>query len=94
MRTHMGIAFEVWNGGHAWFWLVNDPRGKRAAIGAVADESAAVREACSSIEDMSAQAAPDSPLNPEHAPGPARCMWKELLANLDRYLVQARLELA
>lgn len=91
-RTHMGINFEVWNGGQAWFWLVAHPHSGRSAIGAVADESGAVREACSSIEEMSARGeiapARRSPLSfPPFG-------WRQLLTSLDRYLTRACVEIA
>lgn len=97
MHTHMGISFEVWNGGQAWFWMVDDPRGRRAAIGAVADEMGAIREAHSSIEEMSARRAPaDEPAGAgnraRQSPvlrstlDAAATRWKQMLANLDRHL--------
>ncbi len=96
-RSHMGISYEVWKGGHAWFWLIGDPRSERAAIGAAADEAGAVREACSSIEEIAARWEQDAAA-PASAPGPARqsdprscaaLRWNRALANLDRYLIRA-----
>jgi hypothetical protein len=52
-RTHLGIRFDVWNGQRAWFWLIVNARGDGAVIGAAAKEADAVREARSSIEEMS-----------------------------------------
>lgn len=80
IRTHLGIGFEVWNGGHAWFWMVTDPHRKRAVIGVVADETDAIAEARASIEEISSR--------------PRGFGWRESLANLDRYLASARAELA
>lgn len=51
-RRYLGKHFEVWNRGQAWFWMVGDPHRERAAIGASASESDAIREACLQIEEM------------------------------------------
>ena len=48
--SHLGTGFEVWNDQQTWFWMVVDPRRKRAAIGAAASEAEALREARWSIE--------------------------------------------
>jgi hypothetical protein len=53
MRTgnHLSASFEVWDGGHAWFWFVTDACGG-AAIGAAINEAEAIRDAHWSIEEM------------------------------------------
>jgi hypothetical protein len=53
--THMDIAFEVWTGQGTWFWYVVNPHRNGGTIGAAATETEAIREARSSIEEMSAR---------------------------------------
>jgi hypothetical protein len=55
MRIHLGTSFTVWNRRQAWFWLVLDQHGNGGTIGNAATEAEAEREACSAIEEMSAQ---------------------------------------
>jgi hypothetical protein len=55
MRNHLGTSFKVWNRRQSWFWLVLNPHGNAGAIGTAATEADAVREACSSIEELVAQ---------------------------------------
>jgi hypothetical protein len=50
---HLGMRFEVWNYGGAWFWLVVNPGRNTGVIGAAAKESDAELEARSSIDAMS-----------------------------------------
>ena len=52
-RSYLGTRFDVWNGQHAWFWLVLNPGRSAGAIGAAAKEADAVLEARMSIEEMS-----------------------------------------
>src|SRR5712691_7287634 len=52
-RSHLGTSFEAWNGRHAWFWFVSDTQCNGAAIGAAANKAEAIREARTSIEEMS-----------------------------------------
>jgi hypothetical protein len=50
--SHLGTGFTVWNREQTWFWkVVNQPLSS-GAVGAAATEAEAVREACSSIEEM------------------------------------------
>jgi hypothetical protein len=65
MRNHLGNGFTVWKRRQSWFWLVLDRHGKGGAIGTAATEAEAVREACSSIEEMTIQHASSAVL-----PGP------------------------
>jgi hypothetical protein len=51
--THRGIRFYVWNGPQAWFWLVVNERRDAGVVGAAAREADAIREARSSIEEIS-----------------------------------------
>jgi hypothetical protein len=51
-KNHLGVGFEVWNDQQSWFWLV-DNTNRNGTIGAAASESEAVREAHSSIEEIS-----------------------------------------
>jgi len=50
--VYLGVRYEVWNRPDAWFWLVVDSRRDAGAIGAATREIDAIREACSSIEEM------------------------------------------
>jgi len=70
-KHHLGIGFEVWNAQQSWFWLV-DNTNRNGMIGAAASESEAVREARSSIEEIS-----NSTLRPD---------WECSLGKLARYL--------
>jgi len=76
-RTYAGIIFEIWEGQQSWFWFVIDPHHDGGAIGAAAGETAAVRDACSSIDAMLANLNP--PTMTEHC-------WEASLANLERYM--------
>ncbi len=70
-KHHLGIGFEVWNAQQSWFWLV-DNTNRNGMIGAAASESEAVREARSSLEEIS-----NSTLRPD---------WECSLGKLARYL--------
>jgi hypothetical protein len=50
--VHLGLRFDVWNGQGTWFWLVV-PRGGAGIVGAAANEADAVRDARTSIEELS-----------------------------------------
>jgi hypothetical protein len=54
MRNHLGTSFKVWNRRRSWFWLVLNQQGNGGAIGTAATEAEAVRDACSSIEELAA----------------------------------------
>jgi len=71
-RNHLGIGFKVWDGRHSWFWLVEAPDRAGGVIGAAPTKLEAVREARSSIEEIS-----DSII----VSG-----WERSLGNLERYL--------
>ena len=77
MRHYQGIDFEVWDGQQTWFWMVLDPHCEGGAIGAAANETEAVRDACLSIDEMSSRC---EPLN--------AFSWEVSLAKLERYLAQ------
>ena len=81
-RTYAGIIFEVWEGQQSWFWFVIDPQCDGGAIGVAASETAAVRDACASIDEMTANAMMTCACAPF---GTAR-YWEIALANLERYL--------
>jgi hypothetical protein len=49
------ITVEVWTRQGTWFWYVVNPLGNGGSIGAAATETEAIREARSSIEEMSAR---------------------------------------
>jgi hypothetical protein len=51
-KYHLGIGFEVWNAQQSWFWLVENTS-RNGMIGAAATESDAIRDAQSSIEEIS-----------------------------------------
>jgi len=50
------FTFEVWTGQGAWFWHIAIAQRNCGAIGAAATETEAIREARSSIEEMSERA--------------------------------------
>lgn len=49
-RRHLGVEFVIWRREGAWFWFLINPRTTGAMIGATANESRAIREACLSLE--------------------------------------------
>ena len=49
-------AFDVWTSQGTWFWYVSDQQRNGGTIGAATTETEAIREARSSIEEMSARA--------------------------------------
>jgi len=51
-KHHLGIGFEVWNAQQSWFWFVENTN-RNGMIGAAATESDAIRDAQSSIEEIS-----------------------------------------
>jgi hypothetical protein len=55
MRSHLGTSFTIWNRRHTWLWMVRNQHGESGAIGTAATEAEAVREACASIEEWTAQ---------------------------------------
>ncbi len=55
MRNHRGTSFKVWSRRRLWFWLVSNQCDSGGTIGIAATEAEAVREACSSIEEMAAR---------------------------------------
>jgi len=70
-KHHLGVGFEVWYAQQSWFWFVANTN-RNGMIGAAATESDAVRDARSSIEELS-----DSNSRPD---------WERSLGNLARYL--------
>ena len=68
MRSHLGTSFRVWNRRQTWFWLLLDQHGNSGAIGTAATEAEAEREACCSIEEMTAQRLSSS-VSPDCADG-------------------------
>ena len=52
IRSHLEVAFEVWEHGQSWFWLVVLPHSEGGTIGAAASEADAVRDARLLIEDL------------------------------------------
>ena len=51
IRSHLEVAFEVWEHGQSWFWLVVSPHSERGTVGAAATEADAIRDARSLIEN-------------------------------------------
>jgi hypothetical protein len=81
VRHHLGIAFELWTHQRTWFWLLAHPaRSGRVTIGAAAGESAAIRDACSLIEEMMASRRLADLLASGMKP------WEASLSDLERYL--------
>ncbi len=70
-KRHLGVGFEVWNSQQSWFWFVENTN-RNGMIGAAASESDAIRDAQSSIEELS---------NSNVRPG-----WEGALGKLARYL--------
>ena len=95
IRNHMGIGFEVWSKQHSWFWLVVNSHHGAGAIGAAASEAEAVREAYSSIEEISVRrVVGDRAMKPASLQSQviplAAAGWERALINLERYLVDVR----
>ena len=70
-KHHLGVGFEVWQAQESWFWFVANTN-RNGMIGAAATESDAMRDARSSIEELS---------NSNNRPD-----WEISLGNLARYL--------
>ena len=51
-EQHLGLRFEIRRRGYSWFWLLVDPRARRAATGATADRAQARHEARVTIEEL------------------------------------------
>jgi hypothetical protein len=49
------IGFKIWKHSQGWFWLVVSPHINGGTIGAAATEAEAIRDARSSVDDVSAQ---------------------------------------
>jgi hypothetical protein len=97
--NHLDSSFEIWKGGHTWFWFVADACCSGAAIGAAANQAEAIREACLSIEEMAARrsGSPDaSGISNSTVRATQRRRrfsstdpgWNDLLTNLERYLTR------
>jgi hypothetical protein len=98
--NHLGTRFEIWNGGHTWFWFVADAHCSAAAIGAAANQAEAIREARLSIEEMAPACRSGSPGASGMNNGIVRATqtrrragsidpgWNELLTNLECYLTK------
>jgi hypothetical protein len=71
MRHHLGIGFEVWKAQESWYWLVARPGLNGGAIGAAATEAGAMRDACWSIEEMTASREEMTAQDPETLPAGA-----------------------
>ena len=77
MHNHLGTSFTVWNSRRTWFWLVLDQHRTGGTIGTAATEAEAICDACTSIEEMSAQL-------PSCAASPGRADGKALMPELNR----------
>jgi hypothetical protein len=99
IHNHMDIGFEVWTGQGSWFWYVLNPNRNGATIGAAASEMEAIREARSSIAEMSARRTSETvasfidvigarAVEKSKAIQFAASGWNEVLAKLDSYLTQ------
>lgn len=99
---YLDAEFEVWASQRAWFWrLLHPDRG--GTIGVAGSEAEAIREACASIEEISARSGADAadgrvimtevPALMFHrrvAIPLASIHWSDSLANLGRYLTRLR----
>jgi hypothetical protein len=54
VNYYLGIGYEVWKGHNAWLWLVVSPNCNAGTIGVAASQDQAARDACLSIEEMTA----------------------------------------
>jgi hypothetical protein len=70
-KHYLGIGFEVWSAQNSWFWFVANTN-RNGMIGAAATERDAIRDARSSIEEISSSLASSG--------------WEASLGNLARYL--------
>ena len=61
IRHHLGTEFELWAAQRTWFWLVMNPHRSGGTIGAAAAEADALRDACSSIEEIASHAGAGGP---------------------------------
>ncbi|MGO9607666.1 MAG: hypothetical protein ACLQAT_30420 [Candidatus Binataceae bacterium] len=87
-RSYLGNSFEVWNGQQTWFWCVADPHRNGGTIGAAPTEVEAMNEACSLIEDMSAERGARVPCAARQTAAIVMG-WENSLASLERYLAGA-----
>jgi len=96
-HKHLSTTFRIWTAQQTWFWSVVIPERSSGAIGAVANEVQAARDARFYIEDMEAQRRAGARLRRV----PARCSsisrasqsssmvlagWEKSLARLECYL--------
>jgi hypothetical protein len=77
MRSHLGTSFTVWNRQRTWFWFVINQHSNGGVIGTAATEAEAICDACSSIEEMSAQL-------PSHYVSPGRTDGNALMPTSNR----------
>jgi hypothetical protein len=54
-HNYRGMSFDAWTNQQTWFWSVVNPNRNGGTIGAAATEVDAVREACMSIDETSAE---------------------------------------
>ena len=54
-HNYRGMSFDAWTNQQTWFWSVVNPSRNGGTIGAAATEVDAVREACMSIDESSAE---------------------------------------
>ena len=83
-ENYLGVAFQIWSGPQTWFWFVVNPHQNGGAIGAAASEADALREACLSIEEISAQVQTATHRKDDCVP--TLICWKGALENLNRFL--------
>ena len=102
-KDYLGAGFEVWASQRTWFWRLVHADRSGGAIGAAATEAEAIREACVSIEEISARRGIDArsagvAVTEVSAPMFHRCVpiplaaieWSGSMANLGRYLTRMR----
>ena len=51
-QHHLGMEFLIWRRESTWFWFLINPRSRAGMIGVTNDESRALLEARSSIEEI------------------------------------------
>jgi hypothetical protein len=102
-RDYLGAGFEVWTSQRAWFWRLLHPDRDGGTIGVAGSEAEAIRDACTSIEEISARreaAAADGRVTMTKISAPmfdrrvsiplASIHWSDSLTNLGRYLTRIR----
>jgi len=60
-RYHHGIQIDLWTNQGAWFWRLVNFRSNRGSVGAAVSEADAIREASTTIDELSWSSQSDAP---------------------------------